>query len=75
MPHIPTLPPAFDVIYDLRNDFALRKAHRDRQFWGKLYTDIAVLDNDHIVLTFRPAGERWEKWETVRRRWILERAA
>ena len=41
-------------VYDLRDPAARQAAHRHRGFWGKLYTDIHALDNDHIALVFRP---------------------
>ena len=70
-------PPAeFRVVYDLREPGAWQRSNRDRNFWGKLYTDITRLDDDHLLLTFRPAPDaRWRPWERVRRRWILGDAA
>jgi hypothetical protein len=60
-------------VYDLRDPDAWRAAHRHRHYWGKLYTDIHALDNDHVALVFRPApDERWRAWERVRLEWILE---
>lgn len=41
---------------DLRDADACAMAHRHRNFWGKLYTDIRILDNDHVVLVSRPAS-------------------
>jgi hypothetical protein len=59
-------------VYDLRDPAARQAAHRHRNLWGKLYTDIHALDNGHVALVFRPApGERWRAWEQVRLRWIL----
>ena len=55
-----TAPEAFAIVYDLRDPNAWQVAHRHRGFWGKLYTDIHILDADHIALVFRPAGERWQ---------------
>jgi hypothetical protein len=64
---------AFTIIYDLRGADAQRKAHSDRNLWGKLYTDIHALDNDHVALVFRSAGcEEWKAFEVTRKRWILE---
>ena len=60
-------------VYDLRNPDAWRAAHRHRGYWGKLYTDIHGLDDDHVVLVFRPdPHERWRTWEGVRLRWHLD---
>ena len=59
-------------VYDLRDPDARRAAHRHRDYWGKLCTDIYYLDTDHVALVFRPApDERWREWERVRLRWIL----
>ncbi len=65
--------PEFVLVYDLGDPAAGQRAHRDRRYWGRLYTDIYTLDNDHIVLAFRSAGERWLAWEAVRKGWILGR--
>jgi hypothetical protein len=62
----------FAILYDLRAEEAWRKAHRDRAFWEVNYTDIYFLDDNRIVLFFRPASDpRWRAWEEVRRSWIL----
>jgi hypothetical protein len=67
---------AFEILYDLRDPAAGARAHRHRNWWGKLYTDIHILDNDHVLLVFRPDPDaRWLAWEEVRRGWILESAA
>jgi hypothetical protein len=61
------------IVYDLRDPDAWEAARRHRNYWGKLFTDIHCLDNDHVVLVFRPApDERWRPWEEVRLGWILE---
>jgi hypothetical protein len=66
----------FEILYDLRDPAAWKQAHRHRNWWGRLYVDIDALDNDHVILTFRPAEDpRWRPWEEVRRGWILESAA
>jgi hypothetical protein len=72
-PRKATLPPTepFTIVYDLRDPDAWKRARRHRAFWGRLYTDIAPLDNDHVALTFRPSPDtRWRAWEEVRRGWI-----
>jgi hypothetical protein len=67
---------SFTLVYDLRDHDAWARAYRHRGYWGKLYMDIDILDNDHVVLTFNPAPDsRWPPWEEVRKRWILEEAA
>jgi hypothetical protein len=64
---------SFAILYDLRDPDARKRAHGHRNYWGKLYTDIHALDNDHVLLSFRPAPDpRWRAWENVRRRWIME---
>jgi len=63
----------FFLIYDLRDPAAGPHAHRARQYWGRLYTDVYTLDNVHIILAFRSGGERWKPWEARRRERILGR--
>jgi hypothetical protein len=58
-------------VYDLRDPGARQQAHYHRNLWGRLYTDVHVLDADHIALVFRSGGERWGVWERVRLGWIL----
>lgn len=48
--------PSTLVIYDLRDDAAWKRAHRDRDAWGKAFCDFEFLDEDHVVLFFRPGG-------------------
>ena len=68
-PDIAELP----VVYNLRDPDARQAAHHHRATWGRLYTDIVVLDYDHILLVFRPApDQRWRPCESVRLGWILE---
>jgi len=66
---------SFEILYDLRDPAAWKQAHEHRQLWGKFYTDIHILDSDHILLVFRPGGPGWERWEQERRRMILGSAA
>jgi hypothetical protein len=65
-------PVILTIVYDLRDPGAWQQAHKHRGMWGKLFTDIHLLDSDHVVLVFRSGGERWSAWERVRLRWILE---
>jgi hypothetical protein len=66
----------FTIIYDLRDAEAWMKAHRDRNAWGRTHTDYYFLDQDHVVMVFRPAPDgRWRRWEAIRRSWILEQGA
>jgi hypothetical protein len=62
----------FFLVYDIRDEKALRQSQRHRRYWGRRFTDIYVLDGVLVVLAFRSAGERWEPWEAVRKRWILD---
>jgi hypothetical protein len=61
------------VVYDVSNADGWEAAVRHRAMWGKLYTLIDWLDDDTVVLTFRPAEnqKRWAGWERVRREWIM----
>jgi len=63
------------MIYDLSDNSAWERARIHRDLWGRLCTDIYPISNDHIILAFRPKGERWEAWEKVRLQMILEEAA
>jgi hypothetical protein len=58
-------------VYDLRDPGAWQQAHHHRHLWGRRYTDVMVLDLDHIALVFRTGGERWRAWERVRLARIL----
>ena len=59
---MPILPEAADdrgevlMLYDLRDPDAWQQAHDDRRAWGKPWCDIFDLDQDHVVLRFRPGG-------------------
>jgi hypothetical protein len=68
-------PEAFAVVYDLRDAGGWRQAHLHRRLWGHRFTDYYVLDQDHILMVFRPGGERWRPWEKARLRWILDEEA
>jgi hypothetical protein len=60
--------PIFVMAYDLRDAAAWQRAHEHRCLWGRLYTDYHVLDQDHVLLVFRSAAVRWERWEQARMR-------
>jgi hypothetical protein len=61
------------VIYDIRDDDGWRTANRHRHYWGKTHTHVHYLEENVVVLDFRPAPEeRWRPWESVRQSWILE---
>jgi hypothetical protein len=63
-------------VYDLRDPNAREAARRHRAFWGRTHTQIVLLDEDHVLLVFRPApDERWRKWEKIRLGWILKDGA
>jgi hypothetical protein len=62
----------FALVYDLSVPSGWEAAHRHRAFWGRRFTDVDVLDYDHVALCFRPhPDERWRPWELVRLSWIL----
>lgn len=44
------------VLYDLRDAAAWQQAGRDRETWGRECSVIHGLDNDHVVIEFRPGG-------------------
>jgi len=46
------------VIFDLRSRSAWDRAREQRRAWGTAFADIYRLDNDHIVIAFRPGGAR-----------------
>ena len=64
----------FVIIYGLRDREAFDLALLHRRWWGKRETQIEHLGDDRVVLTFHPASnrKRWERFEEVRRGWILE---
>jgi hypothetical protein len=60
------------AIYDLRDDDGWRTANRHRNYWGKTHTRVYYLEDDYVLLAFRPApGQRWRSWERVRQSLIL----
>ena len=42
------------VLYDLRDPEQWQQAGRDRTSWGRAYSAMHGLDNDHIIIEFRP---------------------
>ena len=46
------------VISDLRSRSAWDRAREQRRAWGAAFADIHRLDNDHVVIAFRPGGAR-----------------
>jgi hypothetical protein len=44
------------VLYDLRDPAARKRAHRERAAWGRRWTDYYCLDQDHVILAFRPGS-------------------
>ena len=63
---------AVAVSYDLREGSVWHRAHEHRRLWGRRFADYHVLDEDHIVIVFRPAGERWLSSERRRLERILD---
>ena len=44
------------TVYDLRDPEALAQASTDRDAWGRQWTEIHILDNDHVAIEFKPRG-------------------
>ncbi len=44
------------VLYDLRDPEAWDRAGRERRAWGRERAVSHAVDNDHIVIEFRPGG-------------------
>lgn len=44
------------ILYDLRDAAAWQQAGRDREAWGREYSAIYSLDNNHVIIEFRPGG-------------------
>ena len=62
----------FAIIYDLQDAHAWHQAHAHRHLWGRRFCEHYVLDEDHLLIVFRPApDQRWRPWEAVRQSWIL----
>ena len=60
------------VVYDIRDDDGWRTANRHRNYWGKTHTRVHYLEENVVVLAFRPAPDsRWQAWEQKRSEWIL----
>jgi hypothetical protein len=67
-------PEGLIVLYDLRDSAAWHQAHQHRRLWGQRFTDVIVVDLDHIALVFRTGGARWRAWEKRRLRLIVGEA-
>jgi len=63
----------FCIIYNLSCAHAWRQAHAHRHLWGRRFCEHYVLDEDRLLIVFRPGGARWQRWEAHRKRWILGR--
>jgi hypothetical protein len=52
----PTLPlgSARITVYDLRDPPAQEQASTDLYAWGRQWTEIHILDNDHVAIEFKP---------------------
>lgn len=42
--------------YDLRHPEAWAQASTDLNAWGRKWTEIHPLDNDHVAIAFKPGG-------------------
>ena len=59
MPRIPDAGPRHTdrvTVYDLRDPEAGAQASADVDAWGRQWTEIHSLDNDHVVIAFKPRG-------------------
>ena len=71
--HIASLEACLSVLYDVGTTDGWEAACRYRRWWGVLYTVIHWLDEDTVILEFRPSPRPWWRpWEEVRLRMILE---
>jgi hypothetical protein len=41
-------------IYDLRDPDSWEQAGRERDAWGRQWAQIHRLDNDHVIIEFKP---------------------
>jgi hypothetical protein len=68
-----TLPAILTIAYDVSSPAGLEVARRHRSWWGILYTDVSLLNDDTAILEFRPSPQLWwREWEAVRLGWIFE---
>jgi hypothetical protein len=63
----------FAIVYDLADPYAWRQAHAHRHLWGRRFCEHYVFDEEHLLIVFVPAEERWRRWEAHRKRLILGR--
>ncbi len=50
--------PGMLVVYDLSEGEAWTRARQELRAWGTAFADIHRLDNDHILIAFRPGAAR-----------------
>ena len=43
-------------VYDLRDPDAWERVGRERTAWGRQWAEIHTLDNDHVIIAFKPGG-------------------
>ena len=43
-------------VYDLRDPEAWERAGREHAAWGRERSEIHRLDNDHVIIEFKPGG-------------------
>ena len=44
------------TVYDLRDADAWAQTSTDRDAWGPQWTEIYILDYDHVAIAFKPRG-------------------
>jgi hypothetical protein len=50
------------MVSDLKDDEAWMRTHDERRAWGREFADFYVLDQDYVVLIFRPDGAKSLVW-------------
>lgn len=50
--------PGMLVIYDLRDPETWSRVRRELRAWGRAFADVYRLDNDHVLVLFRPGAAR-----------------
>jgi hypothetical protein len=46
------------VVYDLQDPEAWRRVRGELKAWGRSFANVHRLDNDHVLILFRPGAAR-----------------